>query len=485
MAEHQGPRPLNRRELIAGAGTGILAIYLVGCGGSSSKLPDHVGGHGARHHGGGATTAADARRRRRARAAGNRRHARRQAGRRLPGGGQLQRPGDRLHRHQLGLDLQPHVRAAVHVQRGQRPAAAVRGRPAAVSADSLTYTIPLRRRRDVPQRPPGRGRGLRVRLGPRARPQANESWAASYIYTIEGAQERYEDGAKTVTGIKVVDPKTIQVTLDAARRHLPVRADAAVHGAGAEGGGREVRQGLPGARRRQRPVQADHVRPGRPDDAVRPAHRLPLARACRTSTRSSTAGASTPACRSWSCRRARPTCSPTASTRRTWRRCGATRSCKDHVFEQPLLAAALGQPRPEPPAAVQGHAGPPGAQLGHRPRRAVERVTGDTAFTFGAPFPKDLPGFPRTFQPFTLRPRQGEGAAGRGRRREDRRSTSGCRPTRPTRPKLGQILQQQWAGRRHQREDPRRGERRRALPADARRQVRRLVLALLRDLPDR
>ena len=39
MAEHLGPRPLNRRELLAGAGTGILAIYLVGCGGSSSKLP--------------------------------------------------------------------------------------------------------------------------------------------------------------------------------------------------------------------------------------------------------------------------------------------------------------------------------------------------------------------------------------------------------------------------------------------------------------
>src|ERR1700704_3916483 len=52
MAEHQGPRPLNRRDLLAGAGTGILAIYLVGCGGSSSKLPTTSGGTGPATTGG-------------------------------------------------------------------------------------------------------------------------------------------------------------------------------------------------------------------------------------------------------------------------------------------------------------------------------------------------------------------------------------------------------------------------------------------------
>ena len=276
MAEHQGPRPLNRRDLLAGAGTGILAIYLVGCGGSSSKLPDHGAGTAPATTGAGATTAADG------------------VGVGVPGppatggtpGGKLvvvsrrrATPNDPaigytgtswdsicnltfapLYTYSENNDPQP--QCAADLPR--------------ISADSLTYTIPLRDGVTFHNGRPVVAEDYAYAWD-RVLDPANESWAASYIYTIEGAQERYEDGAKTVTGIKVIDPKTHPGHARAARRHLPLRADAAVHGAGAEGGGREVRQGLPGARRRQRPVQADHVRPGRPDDAVRPAHRLPLA----------------------------------------------------------------------------------------------------------------------------------------------------------------------------------------------------------------
>ena len=325
MAEHQGPRPLNRRELLAGAGTGILAIYLVGCGGSSSKLPTTASGTAPATTGGGATTAADG------------------AGIGVPGppaaggtpGGKLvvvfQAEGNSndpaigytgtswdsicnltfapLYTYSENNDPQPHCAADLPE----------------ISADGLDVHHPAARRRDVPQRPPRGGRGLRLRLGSRARPGQRELGGELHLHDPgrQGALRGRRDDRHRHQGDRSEDDPG---HAGAAGRHLPVRADAAVHGAGAEGGRRGVRQGLPGARRRQRPVQADHVRPGRPDDGVRPAHRATTGRACPTSTRSSTAGASTRACRSSSCRRATPTCSPTASTRRTWRRCGATRS---------------------------------------------------------------------------------------------------------------------------------------------------------------
>ena len=58
---------------------------------------------------------------------------------------------------------------------------------------------------------------------------------------IEGARERYEGGAKTVSGIKVLGRQTIQVTLTHPDVTFLYALDAALHGAGAQGGGREVR----------------------------------------------------------------------------------------------------------------------------------------------------------------------------------------------------------------------------------------------------
>ena len=81
-----------------------------------------------------------------------------------------------------------------------------------ISADNLTYTIPLRDGVTFHNGRPVVAEDYAYAWD-RVLDPANESWAASYIYTIEGAKERYEDGAKTVTGIKVIDPKTIQVTL--------------------------------------------------------------------------------------------------------------------------------------------------------------------------------------------------------------------------------------------------------------------------------
>ncbi|MDX6377181.1 MAG: hypothetical protein QOE98_1484, partial [Gaiellaceae bacterium] len=210
MAEHQGPRPLNRRELLAGAGTGILAIYLVGCGGSSSKLPTTTGTGPATT--GGATTGGDA------------------VGIGVPGppaeggtpGGKLvvvfQAEGNSndpaigytgtswdsicnltyapLYTYSENNDPQP--QCAVDLPQ--------------ISADGLIYTIPLREGVTFHN-----GRAVTAEdslyAWDRVLDPANESWAASYIYTIQGAKERYEDGAKTVTGLKVLNPRTIQITL--------------------------------------------------------------------------------------------------------------------------------------------------------------------------------------------------------------------------------------------------------------------------------
>ncbi len=42
-----------------------------------------------------------------------------------------------------------------------------------------------------------------------------ESWAASYIYSIKGAEQLYAGKAKTLEGVRVVDPMTLEVTLTA------------------------------------------------------------------------------------------------------------------------------------------------------------------------------------------------------------------------------------------------------------------------------
>ena len=81
-----------------------------------------------------------------------------------------------------------------------------------VSDDGLVYTIPLRA-------------GVMFHHGravtaadykyafERALDPKNESWAASYIYTIDGAQEIYDGQAKERAASAVVDDMTLEVTL--------------------------------------------------------------------------------------------------------------------------------------------------------------------------------------------------------------------------------------------------------------------------------
>ena len=167
MAEHQGPRPLNRRDLLAGAGTGILAIYLVGCGGSSSKLA--ATGHRAGHH---------RRGRHDGRRQGGDRRARASATGGTPGGklvvvfqaegnsndpaiGYIGTSWDSicnltyapLYTYSQSNDPQPQLRGGPAEDHGRRP----------------HVHDPAARRRDVPQRAARRGRGLRLRVGSRAR----------------------------------------------------------------------------------------------------------------------------------------------------------------------------------------------------------------------------------------------------------------------------------------------------------------------------
>jgi peptide/nickel transport system substrate-binding protein len=76
-------------------------------------------------------------------------------------------------------------------------------------------------------------------------------------------------------------------------------------------------------------------------------------------------------------------------------------------------------------------------------RDALSRVTGDTAVTFGAPFPKELPGFPRTFQPYTYDPDKAKALladAGVPNPTFDFWLSNDVSDE----TKLGQILQQQW-----------------------------------------
>ncbi len=81
-----------------------------------------------------------------------------------------------------------------------------------ISADGLVYTIPLREGVTFHH-----GRAVTAAdykySWERVVDPALQSWGASYIMTIKGAKERFEDKAKDVSGIRVVDEMTIEVTL--------------------------------------------------------------------------------------------------------------------------------------------------------------------------------------------------------------------------------------------------------------------------------
>ncbi len=441
MAEHQGPRPLNRRELLAGAGTGILAIYLVGCGGSSSKLPTTASGTAPATTGGGATTAVDG------------------AGLGVPGppaaggtpGGKLvvvfQVEGNSndpaigytgtswdsicnltyapLYTYSESNDPQPHCAADLPE----------------ISADGLTYTIPLRDGVTFHNGRPVVAEDYAYAWD-RVLDPANESWAASYIYTIEGAQERYEDGAPSVTGIKVIDPKTIQVTLvqpDVTFLYAltqpfmaPVPKEA-VEEFGKDFQAHVVGNGPyklttydPGGQTMVFDRHTEYHWPGLPYvDQVE--YRWGVDAGVQILELSK--GDADVLADGLDAQNL-------AKMRRDPEQ-------KANIFEQPLLAQRwvnLDQSRQPLFKDLKVRQ----ALNYATDRDALSKVTGDTAFTFGAPFPKDLPGFPRTFQPFTYDPEKAKALL----------AEAGV--TNPTfdfwlasdssdETKLGQILQQQWA----------------------------------------
>ena len=203
----------------------------------------------------------------------------------------------------------------------------------------------------------------------------------------------------------------------------------------------ELRQGLPAARRRQRPVQADHVRPGRPDDAVRPAttayHWPGLPYVDQVEYRWGVdAGVQI-----LELQAARPTCWPTASTREPGAD-AARPAAEGERLRAAAPRAALGEPRPERQPLFKD-----------KVRQALNYATDRDALRarhrrHGVHLRRAVPEgparLPAHLPALRLRPGEGEGAAGRGRRREASRSTSGSSDS-SDETKLGQILQQQWA----------------------------------------
>jgi peptide/nickel transport system substrate-binding protein len=441
MAEHQGPRPLNRRDLLAGAGTGILAIYLVGCGGSSSKLPTTSGGTAPATTGGGATTGGDA------------------PGIGVPGppaeggtpGGKLvvvfQAEGNSndpaigytgtswdsicnltfapLYTYSENNDPQP--QCAADLPR--------------ISADQLTYTIPLREGVAFHNGRPVVAEDYAYAWD-RVLDPANESWAASYIYTIQGAQERYEKGAKTVTGIKVINPQTIQVTLtqpDVTFLYaLTQPFMAPVPKEEVEKYGKDFQAHVVG----NGPYKLTTYDPGGQTmlfDKNTAYHWPGLPYVDQVEYRWGV----DPGVQILELSKSEADVLADGLDAQNLAKMRRDPKLKDQIVEQPLLAQrwvnldADRQPLFKDKRIRE-------ALNWATDRDALSRVTGDTAFTFGAPFPKDLPGFPRTFQPFTYDPDKAKALlaeAGVAKPTFDFWLSSDSSDE----TKLGQILQQQWA----------------------------------------
>lgn len=81
-----------------------------------------------------------------------------------------------------------------------------------VSEDGLVYTIPLRAGVTFHNGRAVIAADYQYALDRTLDPKL-ESWAASYLFTIVGAQERYEGKATEVSGIRVIDDLTLEVTL--------------------------------------------------------------------------------------------------------------------------------------------------------------------------------------------------------------------------------------------------------------------------------
>jgi len=439
MTEQPGPRPINRRELLAGAGTGILAIYLVGCGGSSSKLPVTTAGT-APAVTGGSTAAGDV------------------VGSGVPGppasggkaGGKLlaiwQTEGNSndpaigytgtswdsicnltfapLYTYSETNEPQPQCAADLPQ----------------VSADGLVYRIPLRD--DVVFH---NGRPVvaddYLYAWDRVLDPKNESWAASYIYTIEGAKDRFENGAKTVTGLKKIDDHTIQVTLvqpDVTFLYAltqpfmaPVPKEEVVkygkdfqaHVVG--NGPFKLTTYDPGGQTMLFDRHTAYHWPGLPYlDQVE--YRWGI----------------DPDVQILELQKGEADVLPDGLDATNLAKMRRISDLKDDVVQQPLFAQRWVNLDQDRQPLFKDKRIREALNWG-TDRDALSRVTGDTAFTFGAPFPKDLPGFPRTFQPYTYDPDKAKALlaeAGVPNPSFDLWLSSDVSDE----TKLGQVLQQQW-----------------------------------------
>jgi peptide/nickel transport system substrate-binding protein len=82
----------------------------------------------------------------------------------------------------------------------------------AVSADGLVYTIPLRPGVTFHNGRPVVAQDYLYAMERVLNPKL-ESWAASYLYSIEGAKQLYQGKTKDLKGVRLVDEMTLEVTL--------------------------------------------------------------------------------------------------------------------------------------------------------------------------------------------------------------------------------------------------------------------------------
>ena len=309
-----------------------------------------------------------------------------------------------------------------------------------VSADGLTYTIPLRT--DVVFH---NGRPVvaddYLYAWDRVLDPKNESWAASYIYTIQGAKERYESGAKTVTGLAKVDDHTLRVTLvqpDVTFLYaltqpfmapvpkeevLKYGKDFQAHVVG--NGPFRLTTYNPGGQTMLFDKHAAYHWPGLPYlDQVE--YRWGV----------------DPDVQILELQKGEADVLPDGLDATNLAKMRRISSLKDDVVDQPLLAQRWVNLDQERQPLFKDKRIREALNWG-TDRDALSRVTGDTAFTFGAPFPKDLPGFPRTFQPYTYDPAKAKALlaqAGVPNPTFDFWLSSDSSDE----TKLGQVLQQQW-----------------------------------------
>jgi peptide/nickel transport system substrate-binding protein len=269
----------------------------------------------------------------------------------------------------------------------------------------------------------------------------NESWAASYIYTIKGAKDRYENGAKTVTGLAKVDDHTIQVTLvqpDVTFLYaltqpfmapvpkeevLKYGKDFQAHVVG--NGPFRLTTYDPGNQVMLFDKHTAYHWPGLPyldqveyhwgvDSDVQI---LELQKGDADVL-------------------------PDGLDATNLAKMRRIPALKGDVVQQPLFAQRWVNLDQSRQPLFKDKRVREALNWG-TDRDALSRVTGDTAFTFGAPFPKDLPGFPRTFQPYTYDPEKAKALlaeAGVPNPTFDFWLSSDVSDE----TKLGQVLQQQW-----------------------------------------